>query len=181
MSARPHYTSAQRAAALQLFADNAFRGVSLRETARELGIRSPSTLRRWAMQTDDAPSPGDARGRRNQMPDVHRELLAGACLWVCHAGAPLHYSTIQSLCMDMFGRRVDSSWVRRFCQEFGLSRNRVRPRAPSAFGEDHVDQCVAFLQRLRDDSVEPSHLYAMDEKGLWDNAHPDYALGPRGR
>ena len=111
----------------------------------------------------------------------HRELLSGACLWICHSGAPLHYATITSLCMDMFGLRVDMSWVRRFCQEFGLSRHRLRARSPATLGENYLDECLAFLQAMRNDSPEPSHLYAMDEKGVWDNAHPNYGLEPRGR
>jgi hypothetical protein len=153
----------------------------LRQTAAELGLGSSTTLARWAAQTDAQLTSEPFGSRRNHIPLEQCNLLAGACFWLCQAGAPLHYSTIHDLSMDMLGRDVDHNWVYRFCRESSLTRHRARPRAPGAFGPDSVDQCVAFLQALRDETSDPAHLYAMDEKGVWDNAHPEYTLAPRGR
>jgi len=180
MALRVRSTPADRERAVALYHENERSGISLRETARQLNLPYSETLRRWVLQQAITEVPVAVRGRPNLLSNDQRKLLAGACLWTRMQGFALHYGTIKDLCMDIFGMRISNTWISRFCHEFNFSRQRARAREPRSFGDTLVESCIQFLSSVRDEDVSPSHLYVMDEKGLWDNEHDYYTLGPRG-
>ena len=178
---KPHYTEAQRQRALHEYDKLIKQKLPIREIAQRVGVWSPSTLLTWVKRRQQPTNQDETRGRPGLLKSDHRDLLAGACYWIRQCGLPLHYHTIHNLCMDMFGIDVEHTWIYHFCQEFRLTRQRVRSRTPTSFGEGFVKTCLSFIQELRDLELAPSHVFALDEKGVWDNAHPDYTLGLRGR